>query len=191
MHPSKIFENNLIDNPEVCNYCFRKKAEMENVPSNLPDFVAPRLWSTEDSEKVYPPDGKSEDFLVELNHHYEAPNSGFGGAYEAKWYSGSGSGSGRKEPIDASLSQPALSCTCGWIDDEVTGEYPFDNRIPEKILEVGRRVYHRLDEQDIDVDYDKLMNSLEMRKTSDKYEYGDFEVLKDSVSDAVSVRPEV
>lgn len=186
MHPSRIFENYLIDNPEVCNYCFRKKADLEDFDSlsfpreRLPDYVIPRLSPTESSEKLYPPpvtDGRGQ--IVELDYYYKSS-----GGYSSR--AGLG-GEGRNEPIEPQLSKPTIVCDCGWVDDQVIDGYPFDDRPAEKLEEVGKRVYHRLDEQGIEVDYDVLEASLHKRKTSDEYEYGDFEVLKDSVSDSVRV----
>lgn len=193
MSPERIFEQYLIESSEVCNYCFRKKAQLEEIPEYAPDFVSPRLSTTEESEAVYPPDGKSQEYLVDVDYDFKSSdNRGFGGPVGEKFRS-SGSGVGRKEPITTYISKKSISCSCGVIDDEkIDGSFPVEwrDRPEDKLLEVGKRVYHRLDEQEINIDFDLFHSSLEKYKTSDEYSFGDYEVLERSVADSVTVSPD-
>lgn len=200
MHPQRVFTSNILDKRDICNYCFRRRAQAEQVPDGYPDYVVPQHWPSESSEIEYPPP-KADHYI------YKKSNVQYGDSYTSDSiveglsekvgqdvrYGVSDFKSGRGAEVGEIISsKPTIVCECAVIDDErINGEFPDDweNRPKEKLMEVGKRVYHRLDEQGFDVDFDIFQSSLEDYKTSDDYSFGDYGILKEAVADSVSVTP--
>lgn len=175
MHPEKVFESELLENPTVCNYCFRKRAhtDAESIPSNLPGVV-PIYYPSETSEIGYPPE------TVEFVYKKREKRQNLDRFHI-------------EDSRRIEFSHPSIICKCGRIDDErIDGEFPDDweDRPKEKLENVGLRVYHRVEEEGFEIDYDQFFASLAEYKTSDEYEIGDYEILEKAVADSVSVKPE-
>lgn len=173
MNPKKVFDKALLDNPEVCNHCFRRRAYSDEIPEGAPDFVTPQYYLGGGSTIDYPPDRTNEFGIVSPS---EAPTTS-----HHIW--------GKNEWMETEISRPTIVCACGVIDDE-----PIDDGFPEDwedrsfsdLENVGLRVYHRVEEDGFDIDFDRFMKSLSEYKSSD--EYDDYEALSKSVEDSVSVK---
>lgn len=185
MHPERVFEKRLVDNPTICNYCFRNRARVDYTEDELedyPDSAVPIYSPSPQAEVSNPPNRTDERGLI-------LPES----VSRSRKLRQNLDRFHIEDSQRIEISHPTITCTCGRIDDErIDGGFPEDwnNRPKEKLREVGKRVYNRLDEQDIEVDFDVFKDSLDEYKTSDEYKFGDYEVLQKSVADSVSVKPE-
>lgn len=181
MHPEKVFEKVLIRNKNICNRCFRRKAEsdVDEISESYPDFVVPRYYPSEEAEVVYPPDRTDENGQVQRSpspsiiYYPEISEN-------TDWFDWN-------DTNRVELSRPTILCSCGVVDDEVRGEYPFEERLGERMDEISKRVYNRLDEEEIDIDEDRFFDSLQTYNASDEYDFSKFESLKKAVADSVSI----